>query len=363
MLCPAYVSINHGVCFEYVIQDLLHFIKNGDLNEIKAIFDEHGKETIDENWKKDNFDFFSPIHEAAESGHNDILSYLLSESIGFDKNELTSHGSHILHLAAYRGKESTVKFIIDKYDISVDIRTTNSKCTPLILAARNGHLDIVKLLIEEYNAEINAFDYSGSTALHRASGWNQPHIIEYLVCDAGADMEIKRNDDGYTSLMLSVYYNKWESVQCLLDLGANIENISFDECTASHIGMERNNYKSLYYLIKRGANIDRICKECCVRNMADYGTFELKQCVKDGLIEYEKYYKNVLNEINDRLNILLCGDIIELIMDCAYPKLQTNDEIEKDKTVNRPNKRKVDKIMDVDESNDSVPPHKKQRLE
>ncbi len=40
--------------------------------------------------------------------------------------------------------------------------------------------NIVKLLIEKYNVNINGIDYIGSTALHRASGWNQPHIIEYL---------------------------------------------------------------------------------------------------------------------------------------------------------------------------------------
>ena len=74
----------------FVIHELLHCIKNGKLNEVKSIFDDHGKDKIDKHWKKDNYDFISPIHEAAESGHNDILQYLLSKPIGFDKNELTS---------------------------------------------------------------------------------------------------------------------------------------------------------------------------------------------------------------------------------------------------------------------------------
>ena len=39
-----------------------------------------------------------------------------------------------------------------------------------------------------------------------------------------------------------VYYNKWESVLCLLDLGANIENVSFEKCTPSHIALVSNYY-------------------------------------------------------------------------------------------------------------------------
>ena len=102
---------------------------------------------------------------------------------------------------------STVKFIIDEYGISPEIRTRESKCTPLILAARNGHCEVVQLLLEEYNVDVNGMDYSGSTALHRASGWNQPHIVEYLICEANADMEIKRDDDGFTSLCLFIIIN------------------------------------------------------------------------------------------------------------------------------------------------------------
>eukprot|EP01084_Bolivina_argentea_P191121 328304_1 len=265
-----------------IYDELLHDIKHGNLNKIKSLFSTYTKQEIDDIWKIDNYDFLSPIHEAAESGQNHVLKYLLSTEIGFDINELTSHGSHILHLAAYRGHLSTVQLIINKYGIAPEIRTKESECTALILAARNGYKNIVELLIEKYNVNINGIDYIGSTALHRASGWNQPHIIEYLICNGNADMEIERSEDGYTCLMLAVYYNKWESVDLLLDLGANIECMDFNQCTPVYIAMERNNYKSLYYLICRGANIDQICKGCTVRDMANYGTIELKEWIIDG---------------------------------------------------------------------------------
>eukprot|EP01083_Nonionella_stella_P303411 1050321_1 len=73
--------------FSFLILQLLQHIKSGDLSKIKCIFDAHSKDKIEIYWKHDNFDFVSPIHEAAESGRNHVLRYLLSPSIGFDIND------------------------------------------------------------------------------------------------------------------------------------------------------------------------------------------------------------------------------------------------------------------------------------
>ena len=72
------------------INELCLSIRNGDLNNVRAFFANHPKDEIDKQWKCENYDFLSPIHEAAEYGQNDILKFLLSESIGFNVNELTS---------------------------------------------------------------------------------------------------------------------------------------------------------------------------------------------------------------------------------------------------------------------------------
>ena len=134
----------------------------------------------------------------------------------------------------------------------------------------------------------------------------------------------------------------------------------------------------MYYFVKSGGDIDRICKGCCIRDMAEYGTFELRQCIEDGLIEYEKYYNEVLDEMTKKLNSLLCLDIIQLIMDTAYPnynKVVEDKEEKVDKTQSdkmcsnnkqRNNKRKHDAILSLDGSDDdlisSPPPNKRQRL-
>ena len=55
----------------------------------------HSKDKIEGSWKVDDDDFVSPIHDAAESGQNGVLQWLLSPSIGFDIDELTSVCFHV----------------------------------------------------------------------------------------------------------------------------------------------------------------------------------------------------------------------------------------------------------------------------
>jgi ankyrin repeat protein len=56
---------------------------------------------------------------------------------------------------------------------------------PLQHAAINGHISIVKELIEVRNADINARNGSGETALMAAREENQTQIASYLVSLGG----------------------------------------------------------------------------------------------------------------------------------------------------------------------------------
>jgi len=52
--------------------------------------------------------------------------------------------------------------------------------TPLHLAALNGDMRIVKLLVES-NARVNALNSDQATPLHKATAFNNYQAIEYLV--------------------------------------------------------------------------------------------------------------------------------------------------------------------------------------
>lgn len=66
----------------------------------------------------------------------------------------------------------------------------------LIMAARNGHIQVMKLLLNR-GADVNARDDRGRTALMVAAGLSDPGMVRLLL-SKGADVSARGND-GYTA--------------------------------------------------------------------------------------------------------------------------------------------------------------------
>ncbi|POM80749.1 Serine/threonine protein Kinase [Phytophthora palmivora] len=72
--------------------------------------------------------------------------------------------------------------------------------TALIVAAKEGHRDVVRFLVNDDKADVNAKDKYGWTALIGAAKEGHYDIVRFLVNDGGADVNIK-NNKGWTALM------------------------------------------------------------------------------------------------------------------------------------------------------------------
>ena len=95
------------------------------------------------------------------------------------------YGKTPLHCAAIQSNVEIVRLLCD-HGADVEARTNNG-VGPLHLAVFNGHISIVKELIEERNAEVNARDDERRTALWWAS--NNPTIAAYLISRGGGGIE------------------------------------------------------------------------------------------------------------------------------------------------------------------------------
>jgi len=133
------------------------------------------------------------------------------------------------------------------------------KLNVLHLAAENGDLDIVKLLVK-HGADINVVDSDGNTplALTAFKGWLE--IVHFLI-ENGADVNIK-NDNGDTALhMVARGYGGYEDIfwyqtfNVLADKIRNVDARNKDEETPLHIVAEWGFLDGVKTLIKRGANI------------------------------------------------------------------------------------------------------------
>jgi uncharacterized protein len=127
--------------------------------------------------------------------------------------------------------------------------------TPILVASENGNVDILRLLLLDKRADVNAQGDEGETALHRASSAE----VACMLLESGANVHAK-DHDGDTALHQQAYARRDTSkgrlaiVQMLLDRGAdrnatNSRNHSALQC-ASFVG----NVSVVRMLLVNGAN-------------------------------------------------------------------------------------------------------------
>jgi len=108
--------------------------------------------------------------------------------------------------------------------------------TALMVAAFNGHLDVVKQLVEK-GADLNERANSGWTALMCAAVEGRTDVARFLL-EKGADVN-KRDNKGMTALMMSTRTGSIEVVKVLLDKGADVNLKDYWGNTAYTLASQR----------------------------------------------------------------------------------------------------------------------------
>ncbi|CAB3401444.1 unnamed protein product [Caenorhabditis bovis] len=121
------------------------------------------------------------------------------------------NGRVVLHLAAYHGDASLPEIL--KQSTSVDVQDSMGQ-TPLILAASQGQLESVRLLVES-NADVDCIDHNGRTALQWAAINGHTDTVRYL-CGVGSD-ELHKDNDGAISLHYAVAHDNVDLVRILIN--------------------------------------------------------------------------------------------------------------------------------------------------
>lgn len=84
-----------------------------------------------------------------------------------------------LHVAALNGDIASIHYLLEKQKVDVDY-CDRTGSTPLMYAAWKGHLEAVKVLVNEYNANPQIKNLKGGTAARYAKFANFPEICELL---------------------------------------------------------------------------------------------------------------------------------------------------------------------------------------
>ncbi|XP_055637312.1 protein fem-1 homolog CG6966 isoform X1 [Toxorhynchites rutilus septentrionalis] len=124
---------------------------------------------------------------------------------------------------------------------------------PLWCASAAGHTSIVKLLVQ-HGAKVNSTTKTNSTPLRAACFDGHYEIVKYLVSH-GADIEVA-NRHGHTCLMIACYKGHYKIAQYLLSLKADVNRRSVKGNTALHDCAESGSLEILQLLLQHGATMD-----------------------------------------------------------------------------------------------------------
>ena len=112
------------------------------------------------------------------------------------------------------------------------------KTRPIILAASGGHIDIIKLLLDQPTLDPNLSDaLFGNTALIDASHAGNTDVVKLLVQDKRLDLHYKTKGSGITALMQAARYGNTRVVEVLVEKdGAGVNIQSGGGCTPLMLG-------------------------------------------------------------------------------------------------------------------------------
>ena len=248
-------------------------------------------------------DSVTKVYQAARDGFSDLTDLLKRLKTEQRKSALetkTKDGNHFvtpLIIAARNGYLNSVKILL-RYGADIEARGTlkigdhvAEGCTPLWAAAAFGRLDVVKLLIEQ-NAEVDGRISTGSTSLRVAAYGGHLDIVRCLV-ESGADVNARKYTDETTALMVACSRGLSSVATYLINQGAFLDQRRKDGETALHGAVQRRHLEIVRQLLALGASqlpnnqgltpLLCACNECSIEIMEHI--ISRPECTKEQRID------------------------------------------------------------------------------
>ena len=209
-------------------------------------------------------DSVTKVYQAARDGSSNLSGLLRRLKTEQRKTALetkTKDGSHFvtpLIIAAHNGHLNSVKILL-KYGAEMETRGTLKienevieGCTPLWAAAATGYLklDVVKLLIER-NADVDGRTSTDSTPLRVAAHDGHLDVVRCLV-ESGADVNARTQYEA-TPIMVACDYGHLSIITYLINKGAFVDLQAKDGNTALHYAAQRGHLEVVSQLLSLGA--------------------------------------------------------------------------------------------------------------
>jgi ankyrin len=132
---------------------------------------------------------WGPLHLAASYGLVDVLDWAHPEGIDFNVEAVFR--STPLWEATASGEECAVAVIVTKDGVDVNI---SNGLTPLVIAARDGHVGIVEILLRQVGIDVDKISSNGYSALDLAIKGRNEEIVRLLLEHGAKRAKSERRD-------------------------------------------------------------------------------------------------------------------------------------------------------------------------
>lgn len=200
----------------------------------------------------------SPLMRASWDGSTNIVNKLLEA--GADCQLIDNDGRSALHFACLEGHRLTVDALLAQDDSMLNEVDKLFGLTPLGLAVKGGHLELVRGLLGHQRTRDNDEIDSGGRLLAIASRENKADVLRALLePEFGLRAQLEETDvRGETPLLMAAREAYEDIVRILVDAGANpnATNTKNGE-TALHQVSSSGHFDLVKFLLRRKAQVDK----------------------------------------------------------------------------------------------------------
>jgi len=165
---------------------------------------------------------------------------------------LAGHANPAFRFAAAHGKLKQIKEL--QKQTHINEKGANGK-NALLLAAEQGHADVIEYLLSLKKIDTKVRDKAGNTIFHLAARGGHSNLIPMLAKKIGTKLVNTRNTYNETPLHLALYNPDMATAAALISEGDD-PNITFKkEYSALQVAVQMNSYKITINLINAGAKI------------------------------------------------------------------------------------------------------------
>ncbi|GBM82171.1 Histone-lysine N-methyltransferase EHMT1 [Araneus ventricosus] len=276
----------------YSPEDFYNAAAEGDVLKVLNIL----AQGIDPNLKFDNHEKETALHAAAAAGHTSVVHLLIQAGA---VNDAINEKIYTPLMLAVENIHKDVVFYLIKSGACADFKGENGMSS-FHISAKNGSLEILKMLMSSRFVDVNAQDDGGWTPIVWASEHNHYDVVKYLL-KRGANPNIKDNE-GNTGLHWSAFGGSVDICYLYLDYGCDINAVNERGDTPLHIAARQDSLPCVTLFLSRGADVqiknkaDLIPAECVIdKNSDTYLSLSLNMLLKKISGKYQHKAEKILH--------------------------------------------------------------------